>query len=132
MKPRHFFLIFAGVFGFFFLLHFGVTPWLANLPGEVLPQPRSTFVRLPGGSTPGSYDFFDDFVPSVVLLITEVAGAAMLGFLIYAGILLVINGVDEGYREKAKNIFMYVVIGAIIISISYALVIGISRIDFIQ
>lgn len=103
----------------------------------VFAQDRSSdFLQPPGGGYAkdapgfgGSYSLFGDFFPAVIRFSLGITGAVMLGFLIYAGILLVSSGADTAFRDKAKNLFYGVIIGAIIISIAFALVYGITQIN---
>lgn len=133
MHLKHILFIIIAIFSFFILLHFGVGDMFQAQfpkPDELIPEPKGQLVRVPGGTAGGRYDLFADFIPTVIRLSLEVAGAVMLGFLIYAGILLVISGAEENYKEKAKTIFYNVIIGAIIISVSYAIVYGLTRIQW--
>lgn len=132
MKFRHIFFISAAIFSFFLLIHFG----LANIfgaditpsPDKLIPQ-DNTFSQVPGGSNKGKYDLFRDFIPAVIQTSLEVIGAVMLAFLIYAGILLVISGANENFKEKSKKIFFNVLIGALIVSLAYAVVYGITQLN---
>lgn len=130
MKPFHYFTIVAATVSFFFLLHFGISPYVFQ--GDVIDIIPNPSLTTPGAGLPGEaeeYDFFRDFIPAVIRLSMDIIGAVMIGFMTYAGILLVISGLDENYKEKAKNIFYRIIIGAIIVSVAYAVVYGITQLQ---
>lgn len=51
-----------------------------------------------------------------------IAGIIAFGFLIYGGILFVTSGGDAEKATKARNTILYSIVGIIVVTISYALV----------
>jgi hypothetical protein len=52
-----------------------------------------------------------------------IAGAIALGFLIYGGIMFVTSGGDAEKTTKARNTILYAVVGIIVVTISYAVIV---------
>lgn len=99
------------------------------LPTHPRPEFDSAYSKDAPGAKGQTYSLFEDFFPAVIRFSLQIVGAVMLGFLVYAGILYVISGANEPYREKAKMLFYGVIIGATVISLAYALVYGITQLN---
>ncbi len=63
-----------------------------------------------------------DFIQNVLNFLITFVGIIGIGAIIYAGYLYVMAGGDDGNIDKAKKIIIYVAIGILVISASYAIV----------
>ncbi len=75
-------------------------------------------------------DFFKNFLPKLIDTSIKVFGSVMLIMIVISGIYLVLGGVDENFKEQAKKIFYYSIVGAVIITVSFAIVYGITQINW--
>jgi hypothetical protein len=71
-----------------------------------------------------------ELIPDIIKIILNITYAITVGMILYAGALYVIRNDDEEYETKAKNIFRNGIIGLIIISVSYAVVYGVTQLLF--
>lgn len=116
-----------------FIIFFSPTVFAQDASKLVPSHPRPEFDAAYSKDAPGAkgqaYDLFEEFFPAVIRFSLQIVGAVMLGFLVYAGILYVVSGANEPYREKAKMIFLGVIIGATVISLAYAIVYGVTQLN---
>lgn len=61
-------------------------------------------------------------ITSIINYFLGILGLIAVAFLIYAGVLMVTAGGDEGQIEKARKIITYAVIGIVIILLSWTIV----------
>lgn len=71
-----------------------------------------------------------EFIPDVIKIILNITYTITVGMLLYAGALYVMRNGEEEYETKAKNIFRNGIIGLVIISVSYAVVYGVTQLLF--
>jgi len=80
--------------------------------------------RLPDG------DLIFDIVPAIIQNILLSLGALMFIALIVGGVLLVTAQGNEETLTKAKKLLAYAGAGVLLISLAYAMVIGLAQLDF--
>jgi len=91
--------------------------------------------NLPGVSEQDSEEkmrelLFLEFIPKLIKTSLIVFGVVMMIIMVISGIYLVSGGLDESLIAAAKTSFYYSIIGAVIVTISYALVYGVTKIDW--
>lgn len=78
-------------------------------------------------------DLEKDLIPRILQIIFFLSATGFTILFMYAGIMLIIKQDEEEELTKVKKLFVNSLIGAVIISVSYAVVTGIiSYIDFIR
>ena len=92
---------------------------------DVLPKKGPIDGDLPDG------DITTHFVPRVIDIMITSAYTISVGFMLYAAFLYIYAHGDEGDLDKAKNIFIYSVVGFLIITVSYAIVQGVTNFNFV-
>lgn len=98
---------------------------LAENLGEILPNRYEGSLRnLPSG------DLATHFLPRAIDIFLQVSYTIAFGFLVYAGVLYIIDDTGGQDVEKAKDIFIYTIVAAIVVTVAYAVVQGIMRINF--
>lgn len=75
-------------------------------------------------------DLLGEFVPRLISLSLQVFGAALLVMIVISGIYLVAGGTNESLVEEAKSIFYHAIIGAVVVTISFALVYGVTQVNW--
>lgn len=105
---------------YFFLLPFQL---FADF-NDVLPSDRQIDGNLPTG------DAVTHFIPRVIDILIKSAYTIDLAILIYAAFLYFLGHGDDGDYGKAKTTFIYSVVGFLIISISYAIVTGVTMLTW--
>lgn len=94
---------------------------------EIIPQHSRGDVRnLPQG------DISTHFLPRFIDILMKISYTIAVAIIIYSGIIYITKGDKEGEVEKAKDIFIYGVVGFLIITVSYAIVQGVIRFEFFQ
>ena len=94
--------------------------------GQLLKKPADLFktdksnTSLPEGS-------FDSFISSFIKIGVQVAGAIALITFVVIGVMFVSARGSQEEIDKAKEVLFYAIIGLVFIAISYAVVLGISR-----
>lgn len=101
-------------------------------PSNILPSEQdliessrtNTGVSLPSGS------FKHELVPSIIKILLGIAGTlAFIAFTV-SGVMLVTAHGNEEIVTKVKNIFLYSVIGLIVIAAAYGVIYGIMTLSF--
>lgn len=91
---------------------------------DILPRKQKIAGDLPAG------DLATHFLPRFIDIMIKTAYTISVGFIIYAGLLYFIAHGNDGETKKAKQILIYGAIGFIIITVSYAIVEGVTRITW--
>ncbi|MCT4592246.1 MAG: hypothetical protein N4A36_02590 [Candidatus Gracilibacteria bacterium] len=91
---------------------------------NVIPIRSKNIKNLPSG------DITRDFIPSIIKMIMSLTTIAIVCMALYAGYLHVTNFGDEEKISKANKLLMYAAGGVVIIVISYAIVYGITQIQW--
>jgi len=98
---------------------------LALFANQTLAAGSSFFDNPQGGAaTPNAaaQGTLGDNITLIINYFLGLLGLIAVAFLIYAGILMVTAGGEEGNVEKAKKIITFAVIGIVIIVLSYTIV----------
>jgi hypothetical protein len=102
-----------------------MTPFIALADFiDLLPKKQSISGNLPQG------DLATHFLPRFIDIMIKSAYTISVGFMIYAALLYFIAHGEEGEAKKAKKILIYGAIGFVIITISYAIVEGVTKITW--
>lgn len=75
-------------------------------------------------------DINTHFIPRFIDILIKISYTIAVMVVLYAGILYVVAGDEDGKITNAKNILIYGVIGFIIITVSYAVIQGVVRLQF--
>ncbi len=67
---------------------------------------------------------------SIVVMLLNITGALALISFTVGGVMMVVGGQNPDMLEKGKKIVMYSLIGLVIIAASYAIVLGVSQLEF--
>lgn len=81
-------------------------------------------IKLPGGKGEQG-TFREQIVPSIITIVLSVTGSIAFIIFTVAGIMLIVGHGNEEMYTKAKNIFIYAVVGLGIVALSYAIIYGI-------
>ena len=90
----------------------------------VLPVRVGSSKGLPSG------DLTTEFIPSIIKIILSFVGIAITVMLIYAGSLFAAHYGNEDLLTKAKHILGWAILGIIVIVFSYALIWGITHLEW--
>lgn len=85
--------------------------------GEFFTNPNTG--AAPAAAAPGT---LGQNITTIINYFLGILGLIAVAFLIYAGVLMVTAGGDEGQVEKARKIITYAVIGIVIILLSWTIV----------
>lgn len=100
----------------------------AGIVNEILPekviQGSDNKAAVPTG------DLKMSILPSAIKILLGIAGSVAFGVFVFAGIKMVISQGNEEDLTKAKNIFIWSLIGLAFITAAYALVRGIMQLAF--
>lgn len=91
---------------------------------DVLPVGRKIDGKLPTG------DAVTHFLPRAIDILIKSAYTIDLAILVYAAFLYFLAHGDDGEYGKAKTTFIYSVVGFLVISISYAIVTGVTALTW--
>ena len=72
---------------------------------------------------------FEQIIKTVIKTILYLAGALVVIGLLVVGVMFMTGSTSEENLTKARKVLMYIGIGVLIISVSYALITGIMQID---
>lgn len=87
-------------------------------PGQQVPIPQA--------------DFQAKVIPSTISIMLQLAGSIAFIVFTVAGIILIVAHGNEELQTKAKNIFLYAIVGLTIIALSYAIIYGVFTLRFDQ
>lgn len=92
--------------------------------GNAFAQSTAFFDNPQGGTAPNvaAQGTLGSNITTLINYFLGLLGLIAVGFLIYAGIMMVTAGGDEAHITKARKIIMYAVAGIVIILLSYTIV----------
>lgn len=96
-----------------------------NLQAGVFPDPD----ELPDGNLPQG-NIETDFLPSIINILLALVSTILLGALLTSGTLFIIHFGDEEQLKTAKGILKWSIAGVIIILVAYAVVQGVTKLQF--
>lgn len=72
----------------------------------------------------------EDILPTMMDTILKIVGVTMLVILLYSGILMITSFGNSEQRDKAKKMVYYALLGIVFIVLAYAIVKGITQLQF--
>lgn len=94
------------------------------LPTQVVSDLKTNQAAVP------TKDFIKDVVPGLIKLFLGIAGTISFCVFVYAGVMMVVSQGNEEALKKFKDILIWSVIGLVCITMSYAIVRGITQLSF--
>jgi len=91
---------------------------------NLIPKKEGHLYNLPDG------DISTHFIPRFIDILIKISYTIAVAVMVYAGILYIKSQGDDTDQEKAKDIFIFGIIGFLVIVISYAFVQGVMRLNF--